>query len=129
MKIRRNTDPSLPASHILEFIFPPSDQFLGDSIASVVRVAMKRNEHERGDPLIGVPAKITKDFHLIALNDFPEAVATNKELLRERNWIDVPITYQNGRRSLLTLEKGTAEMEMFSDVLENWNIKRAAGVQ
>ena len=86
MKIRRNTDPSLPASHILEFIFSLSDQFLGDSIASVVRVAMKRNEHERGDPIkIGVPAKITKDFHLIALNDFPEAVATNKELLRERN--------------------------------------------
>lgn len=129
MTIKRNADTALPASHVIEFVFSLAENFEGGGIGNVQRVAMKRNEHERGDPLIGVPAKITEDFHLIALNDFPEAVATNKELLRRRNWIDIPITYQTGRRSLLTLEKGLAEMEMFSDVLENWNTKLTAGAQ
>lgn len=126
MKIRRNTDPSLPASHILEFTFSLSDQFPGGSIANVVRVSMKQSEQERGDPLVGIPAKITDEFHMIALNGFPDAVTKNTMLLRERSWIDIPMVYQNGRRSVLTLEKGPADMEMFSRVLEDWNSKLTA---
>lgn len=121
MKIRRNTDPSLPASHILEFIFSPSAQFPGGGIANIVRVSMKQSEQERGDPLVGIPAKITDEFHMLALNGFTDAVTKNTTLLRDRSWIDIPMTYQNGRRSLLTLEKGAAAMDMFSRVIENWN--------
>jgi hypothetical protein len=122
MTIKRNADSSLPASHVIEFVFSLPENFEGGSIENVQRVAMKRNEQDRGDPLIAVPAKITEDFHMIALNDFPEAVATNTELLRSRSWIDIPLTYRNGRRALLTLEKGPAGTDAFTKAMQAWSL-------
>ncbi|RFZ87006.1 hypothetical protein D0Y60_13515 [Shinella sp. WSJ-2] len=123
---RRNADKSLPASHIVELVFSLPENFEGGGIESVQRVAMKRTEQDRGDALIAVPAKITDDFHMIALNDFPEAIAKNTELLRTRSWIDIPITYRNGRRALITLDKGTAGAEAFDKVMKAWS---TAGTQ
>ncbi|MDX3929168.1 MAG: hypothetical protein QHC90_25625 [Shinella sp.] len=120
LTIRRNTDQSLPASHLVEIVFSLPENFEGGAIESVQRVAMKRTEQDRGDPLIAVPAKITEDFHMIALNDYPEAIATNTDLLRTRNWIDIPITYRNGRRALLTLDKGPAGTEAFDTAMRAW---------
>ncbi|KQV35148.1 MULTISPECIES: hypothetical protein [unclassified Rhizobium] len=124
MTLKRNTDPSLPASHVVEFVFSLPENFEGGAIENVQRVSMKRTEQDRGDPLIAVPAKITDDFHMIALNDYPEAVATNTELLRSRSWIDIPITYRNGRRALLTLEKGPAGTEAFTKALQAWSLAK-----
>jgi hypothetical protein len=123
---RRNGDRSLPASHLVELVFSLPENFEGGGIESVQRVAMKRTEQDRGDALIAVPAKITDDFHMIALNDFPEAIAKNTELLRTRNWIDIPITYRNGRRALMTLDKGTAGAEAFDTVMKAWTTAAAA---
>ncbi|WP_377290753.1 hypothetical protein [Rhizobium sp. SG2393] len=120
MTIKRNADSSLPASHVIEFVFSVPDNFEGGSIDAVQRVAMKRTEQDRGDALIAVPAKITDDFYMIALNDFPEAVTTNLQLLESRSWIDIPITYRNGRRALLTLEKGQTGTQAFNTALQAW---------
>jgi hypothetical protein len=117
---RRNGDRSLPASHLVEIVFSLPEGFEGGGIDSVQRVAMKRTEQDRGDALIAVPAKITDDFHMIALNDFPEAIAKNTELLRTRSWIDIPITYRNGRRALMTMDKGTAGAEAFDSAMKAW---------
>ncbi len=121
MTFKRNADPSLPASHLVEIVFSLPPNFEGGAIDSVQRIAMKTTEQDRGNPLIAVPAKITDDFHMIALNDFPEARATNLELLRTRNWIDMPVTYRNGRRALLTLEKGQAGTDAFNKAIQAWN--------
>ncbi len=120
MTIKRNADSSLPASHVIEFVFSVPENFEGGSIDAVQRVAMKRTEQDRGDALIAVPAKITDDFYMIALNDFPEAVKTNLQLLETRSWIDIPITYRNGRRALLTLEKGATGTQAFNTALQAW---------
>ncbi|MDO9415092.1 hypothetical protein [Pararhizobium sp.] len=120
MTIKRNADASLPASHIIEFVFSLPESFEGGGIENVQRVAMKQTEQDRGDALIAVPAKVTDDFHMIALNDFPEAVTRNLELLRSRDWIDIPLTYRNGRRALITMEKGSTGVEAFNTVMRNW---------
>ena len=121
MTVRRNTDPSLPASHLIEIVFSLPQGFEGGSIDNVQRIAMKQTEQDRGNALIAVPAKITDDFHMIALNDFPEAMKTNLDLLRTRNWIDIPLTYRNGRRALLTMEKGTAGTDAFNTAIREWS--------
>ncbi|HUH48925.1 MAG TPA: hypothetical protein VLZ56_03620, partial [Mycoplana sp.] len=120
LTLRRNADKSLPASHLVEIVFALPAAFEGGNIDSVQRVAMKQTEQDRGDPLIAVPAKITEDFHMIALNDFPDAITRNTELLKSRDWIDIPITYRNGRRALITLEKGTTGAEVFTSVMSAW---------
>ncbi|MDR6103109.1 chemotaxis protein histidine kinase CheA [Agrobacterium larrymoorei] len=117
---KRNTDPSLPASHLVEIVFSVSPGFEGGAIDSVQRIAMKSTEQDRGNALIAVPAKITDDFHMIALNDFPDARKTNLELLRTRDWIDIPVSYRNGRRALLTLQKGADGKAAFETALREW---------
>ncbi|MGO4436642.1 hypothetical protein [Rhizobium sp. RAF56] len=117
---KRNTDASLPASHLVELVFSVPPNFEGGAIDSVQRIAMKATEQDRGDALIAVPAKITDDFHMVALNDFPDARKTNLDLLKTRGWIDIPITYRNGRRALLTLSKGTTGTDAFNKVIGQW---------
>ncbi|MCY1667956.1 hypothetical protein [Rhizobium sp. SL86] len=117
---KRNTDPSLPASHLVEFVFSLPKDFEGGAIDSVSRISMKSTEQDRGDPLIAVPAKITADFHMVALNDFPDARARNLELLRTRNWMDVPLVYNTGRRALLTMQKGPTGTKAFDEAISGW---------
>ncbi|MFN7103789.1 MAG: hypothetical protein ACK4N1_14330 [Pseudorhizobium sp.] len=124
---KRNTDTSLPASHLVEVVFAVPPGFEGGAIDSVQRIAMKQTEQDRGDALIAVPAKITDDFHMIALNDFPDARATNLELLRSRNWMDIPLAYRNGRRALMTLQKGPAGTQAFTEAIQEWQAMSTNG--
>ncbi|WP_349508885.1 hypothetical protein V6582_15170 [Agrobacterium vitis] len=117
---KRNTDSSLPASHLMEIVFSVPQNFEGGGIDSVQRVAMKASEQDRGDPIVAVPAKITDDTFMIAFNDFAEVVARNVDLLRGRDWIDIPVTYRNGRRALITLDKGAAGKPIFDSVIREW---------
>jgi hypothetical protein len=121
MTFKRNTDPSLPASHIIEIVFALPKDFEEGNVDSIQRVAFKQTEQDRGNPLIAVPAKITDDFHMVALNDDAEARKVNLELMKTRSWIDIPITYRNGRRALITLEKGATGAAVFDKVMAEWD--------
>lgn len=121
LTVKRNNDSSLPASHLIEIVFAVPPDFEGGAIDSVLRIAMKQTEQDRGNALVAVPAKITDDFHMIALNDFPDAQRTNLELLRSRNWIDIPLAYRNGRRALLTLQKGPDGVKAFDEAIREWS--------
>lgn len=117
---KRNSDSSLPASHLVEIVFQLPQNFEGGGVDSVERISMKQTEQDRGDPLIAVPAKITDDFYMVALNDYADARKANLGLLQTRNWIDMPITYRNGRRALLTMEKGQTGGDAFNTAIKEW---------
>lgn len=123
MTIRRNTDQTLPASHIIEMIFLTPEGFDGGGIDNVLRVAMKKTEQEAGSPLIGIPAKIADGFFLIALNDTKADEQANLTLLRNQDWIDIPVVYKSGRRALLTMEKGIPGANVFDEALKAWQAK------
>ncbi len=118
--VSRNGDPSLPASHLIELAFQVPPNFEGGAIDNVQRVALKATEQDRGDALIAVPAKVTDDVYMVALNDFPDARKTNLDLLKSRNWIDIPVVYRNGRRALLTMEKGPTGTDAFNKAIAEW---------
>jgi hypothetical protein len=120
LTIKKNLDPSLPASHLIEVVFAVPQDFPGGSIDQLQRVSFKQTEADQGTPLIAVPAKITQDFYMVALNDLAEAVQANTELMRQRNWIDIPVVYGNGRQALITLEKGASGTEVFNQALDAW---------
>lgn len=124
---KRNSDPSLPASHLIEIVFAVPPGFEGGAIDEVQRVVMKRTEQERGDALVAVSAKVTDDTYLVALNDFQDVVARNIDLLRTRQWVDIPVTYRNGRRALLTLDKGRSGQALFEKVIREWSANASGG--
>lgn len=118
--VSRNADSSLPASHLIELAFQVPPNFEGGAIDNVQRVALKATEQDRGDALIAVPAKVTDDVYMVALNDLPDARKTNLDLLKTRNWIDIPVVYRNGRRALLTMEKGPTGTDAFNKAIAEW---------
>ena len=118
--IKRNTDQALPASHLIELVFSVPDDFAGGSIDKVQRFVFKESEEARGEALVGVPATIADGIFLIALNNLPQAVERNTQLMKGREWIDIPLGYKTGRRALITLEKGIPGERVFNEVFAAW---------
>ncbi|MBB5704184.1 hypothetical protein FHS76_004100 [Ochrobactrum daejeonense] len=117
MTIRKNTDQSIPASHLIEMVFTVPEGFSGGVVDNVQRITFKDTEQAAGNPLIAVPSKIGDNFFIIWLNDAQTAQDTNLSLMRRLQWIDIPISYRNGRRALVSLEKGVPGEKAFNDVL------------
>lgn len=120
MTIRRNADESLPASHIIEMIFLTPDDFGGGKIDNVLRVTFKDSEQAAGKPLLGIPAKISDGFFLLALSDSKAETEANITMMRRLDWLDIPIVYETGRRALITMEKGIPGAKVFDEALKAW---------
>ena len=118
--IRRNTDETLPASHIVEVVVDAPADFPGGGVRDVPRVVFKPSEDARGQPLIGASARVADGFFWIALSGIEQDVDLNVNLLRDRIWIDVPLVYENGQRAILTLEKGAPGAQVFERALTAW---------
>ena len=125
MTIKRNGDPTLPASHIIEMIFLTPEGFEGGGIENILRVSLKDTEQSAGNALLGIPAKIADGFFLVALTDTKAEVDTNLNLLRRDQWIDVPLVYKSGRRALITMEKGIPGEKVFEEAMKAWETKTA----
>ena len=83
--------------------------FAGGGIKSVPGLIMKETEQARGEALRGAAARVSNGLFWIALSEDPTDRAMNLRLLRERDWIDIPILYENDRRAILTLRKGNGD--------------------
>jgi hypothetical protein len=118
--LRRNSDQSLPASHTIEILFtlPPDSPSSG--VQNVPGVLMKQAEQTRGVPLAGLAVKVTPGFFLIGLSSLESDMLRNVQLLKERSWFDIPIVYNNNRRAILAMEKGTPGERAFNDAFAAW---------
>ena len=125
LTIRRNTDTTFPASHMIELFFRMPETFEGRGIADVQRITYKSTEQDPGNALIGVAAPIDTNIFLIALTDAETAVETNLNLMQQQEWIDIPMQYVSGRRALITLEKGIPGKQVFDQVIEAWRLAAA----
>jgi hypothetical protein len=125
--IRKNTDPSLPASHLMEINFTVSDSFIGGSIAGLPGVLLKDEELIQGTPLVGASARVVGNSFLFALSAAPEDSTANINLLTSRKWMDLALIYASGKRAIITLEKDDKAQQLFSDVFAAWGNKTSAG--
>ena len=120
LAIRRNTDSTLPASHVVEVVVDTPADFPGKSVREVPRIVLKPSEDARGQPLIGASAKVADGFFWIALSGVDSDVRANLGLLKDRVWIDLPLVYETGQRAILTFEKGTPGERVFERALTAW---------
>ena len=120
MSVRRNADKALPASHTVEIMFNLPADFPFGGISNVPGILMKQAEQTRGSPLAGLAVKVTSGFFLIGLSASEGDMQRNLELLKERAWFDIPIVYNNGRRAILAIEKGTPGERAFKEAFAAW---------
>lgn len=116
-----NGDETLPVSHLIDMNFTVPEDFDGGEIEQITEVKFKNSEEQPGDRLEAISAKIDTSFFVVGLqNDKLDVVESNLQLMSQRGWIDIPITYTNGRKALITLEKGVDGKAIFDKVLAYW---------
>jgi hypothetical protein len=107
-------------SHTIEITFNLPADFPFGGIQNVPGVLMKQAEQTRGSPLGGAAAKVTSGYFLIGLSAVETDMQRNIQLLKERSWFDIPIVYNNGRRAILAIEKGTPGERAFEEAFKAW---------
>ncbi|QGZ34822.1 hypothetical protein [Stappia indica] len=120
LTLKPNRDETLPASHLLEVQFELPEGFSGQGVAEVPGLVMKTTEEARGDALIGASVKVADGYFWVALSNLPDEQERNLTLLRDRGWIDIPMLYENGKRAILTLEKGTPGTRAVQQATDAW---------
>ncbi len=119
MTIRRNPDTTLPASHTVEIQFTtPGDPFGG--VSNMPGIRAKSTETAQGAPLVGLVVRVMPGFFLIGLSAIEADREQNLTLLRERGWIDIPFVYNNGRRAVLVVEKGSPGERAVNEAVMAW---------
>ena len=118
--IRKNSDPSLPASHLMEVDFKVSDTFIGGNISTLPGVLLKDEELVPGTALVGASARVVGNSFLFALSATPADAATNTDLLENRRWMDLAVVYGTGRNAIITLEKDETAQALFEKVFATW---------
>lgn len=121
MRISRNLDDALPATHLIEFSFELSEAFPATSIAELVGVVVKPQEQSGGDPLRGAIVDLGEGVFWQALAAGEADQAVNVPLLRDGRWFDLPILYDDNRRAIITFEKGNDGVAVFQQALNAWS--------
>ncbi len=120
--LRRNTDKALPASHTIEIQFTLPADFPEGGIGNVPGIWMKQNEtgSVRGIPLAGLSVKVTNGYFLIGLSAVQVDRQRNIELLKDRDWLEIPMVFTGGKRAILAMEKGTPGQRAFAEAFRAW---------
>jgi hypothetical protein len=118
--LRRNTDKALPASHTIEIMFTLPADFDQGGIGNIPGVLMKTSEQARGLPLAGLAVKVTNGYFLIGLSAVDADRQRNIQMLKERDWFDIPLVYTSGKRAILAMEKGTPGARAFEEAFRAW---------
>jgi hypothetical protein len=118
--LRRNTDKALPASHTIEITFRLPANFPGGGVDNVPGVLMKADEGARGTRLAGMAVKVTTGFFLVGLYEGHADIESNMQLLKDLDWIDIPVIYNSGRRAILAVQKGPPGDRALADAFAAW---------
>jgi hypothetical protein len=121
MTIQRNLDATLPASHTVSLAFSQTGGT--DPVRTVQDVGLlqaKDEQNARGSPVSGLPVRVRDNLFLIGLSSLQNDVERNTDLLLHRNWFDLALRYTNGRRAVLTFEKGAAGAQVMQSAFDAW---------
>jgi hypothetical protein len=118
--LQRNDDTALPASHTAELMFTLPPDFPHGEITNIRGILMKQSESTRGVALAGLAVKVSKNFFLIGPSSVDAERARNIQLLKERAWFDITVVYNDGRRALIAIEKGTPGERAFARAFKAW---------
>ena len=121
MTLQKNFDSSLPASHTIKLNFSVP---AGSPLANIkqVTVLLRREDTPMGEALKGITVPVTENSFLIGLSR-GTGEASNLDLLRSREWFDIPIVLADGHIAKLTFEKGPSGRSAIDDTLASWQAR------
>ena len=119
MTLRKNTDPTLEATHTIDLKFSFAD---GAPITGVKDVVPKMGNlgSTASEALRGARIRISDVYFLIALAKGDQVAARNLDLMQTRAWFDFPLRLNDNRIAILVIQKSTKGGAMLAKALEAW---------
>jgi hypothetical protein len=119
MTLRKNTDPTLQATHTIDLKFSFAD---GAPITGVkdVEPKMRNLGSTASEALRSAKVKISDVYFLIALTKDDQDTAHNLDLIRTRAWFDFPLLLNDNRIAKLVFEKSARGDAMLAKAFEAW---------
>lgn len=119
MVFQKNDEVQFPASHTLEMRFTEGP---GNTLGAIKQISvpqMRKDDSPAGDTLAGLPVTITDNYFLVGLSR-GDATQHNLDLIKTRNWFDVPILLASNKVGKVTFEKGGPGERAIAEVVQSW---------
>jgi hypothetical protein len=119
MTLRKNTDPTLQATHTIDLRFSFAD---GAPITGVkdVEPKMRNLGSTASEPLRAVKVKISDVYFLIALAKGDQDTTRNLDLMQTHAWFDFSLLLNDNRIAKLVFEKSAKGDAMLTKAFEAW---------
>jgi hypothetical protein len=120
MTLRKNTDPTLQATHTIDLKFAFADGAPIAGFKDVGAPQMRKIDSTASEALTSVKVKISDVYFLIALAKGDQDTARNLDLMETRAWFDFPLLLDDNRIAKLVFQKSSEGEAMLTKAFEAW---------
>jgi hypothetical protein len=120
MTLRKNTDPTLQATHTIDLKFSFADGAPINGFKDVGLPQMRKEDSTAAEALTSVKVKISDTYFLIALAKGDTDTARNLDLIETRSWFDFPLLLNDDRIAKVVFQKSPEGQAMLKKALEAW---------
>ncbi len=120
MILRKNTDPTLEATHTIDLKFTFADGAPITGFKDVGLPQMRMLDSTASEQLNSVKVKISDVYFLIALAKSDQDLARNLDLMRTHAWFDFPLLLNDDRIAKLVFQKSEDGQAMLEKAFDAW---------
>ena len=115
MTLRKNTDPTLQATHTIDLKFSFADGAPIAGFKDVGAPQMRKLDSTASEALTSVKVKVSDVYFLIALAKGDADTARNLDLMQTRAWFDFPLLLNDNRIAKLVFQKSRRERQCWKE--------------
>jgi hypothetical protein len=120
MTLRKNTDPTLQATHTIDLKFSFAEGAPITGFKDVGLPQMRKEDATAAEALTSVKVKISDTYFLIALAKGESDIARNLDLMQTRAWFDFPLLLNDDRIAKIVFQKSPEGQTMLDKAFEAW---------
>jgi len=120
MTLRKNTDPTLQATHTIDLKFSFADGAPITGFKDVGLPQMRKEDSTAAETLTSVKVKISDVYFLIALAKGDQDTARNLDLIQTRAWFDFPLLLNDNRIAKVVFQKSPEGEAMLAKAFDAW---------
>ena len=120
MTLRKNTDPTLQATHTIDLKFSFAEGAPITGFKDVGLPQMRKEDSTAAEALTSVKVKISDTYFLIALAKGDSDTARNLDLMQTRSWFDFPLLLNDDRIAKVVFQKSPEGQAMLEKAFEAW---------
>jgi hypothetical protein len=120
MTLRKNTDPTLQATHTIDLKFSFAEGAPITGFKDVGLPQMRMEDSTAAEALTSVKVKISDTYFLIALAKSDTDTARNLDLMKTRSWFDFPLLLNDDRIAKVVFQKSPEGQAMLDKAFDAW---------